>query len=288
MKHVLVIPVYNDWKSLNKLISKLNFIFKNSKKIKNEILIINDNSSEKIKINLKNLSSVKNIKIITLKENLGSQKAIAIGLDYLKKIKKKFFVTVMDGDGEDSPREVKRMLDVSIKNPNYIITSNRKSRQEPLIIVFCYKLHLIITFLFTLKWISFGNFSTFNKNNLDQLLKNSSSWYAHSSSVLKNCKIIRLHSKREKRYFDKSKLGLLALIEHSLRVNVVFYKNIFFTSSIYLLFLINFFENKISLIFIIMIIFFNVLIISIKAKHWIMNLSKISTFIKKINLIKTT
>ena len=53
MKHVLVIPVYNDWKSLNKLISKLNFVFKNNRKIKNEILIINDNSSEKIKISLK-------------------------------------------------------------------------------------------------------------------------------------------------------------------------------------------------------------------------------------------
>ena len=81
MKHVLVIPVYNDWKSLNKLISKLNFVFKNNRKIKNEILIINDNSSEKIKISLKKTSYIKNVKIITLKKNLGSQKAIAIGLN---------------------------------------------------------------------------------------------------------------------------------------------------------------------------------------------------------------
>ena len=53
MKHFLLIPVFNDWKSVNKLISKLNVSLRINKKIKNEILIINDNSSEKINLNLK-------------------------------------------------------------------------------------------------------------------------------------------------------------------------------------------------------------------------------------------
>ena len=90
MKHFLLIPVFNDWKSLNKLIIKLNTTLKIDKKIKNEILIINDNSSEKINLNLKKLRSISKIKIISLKENLGSQKAIAIGLSYLKSIKDDF------------------------------------------------------------------------------------------------------------------------------------------------------------------------------------------------------
>ena len=45
---------------------------------------------------------------------------------------------------------------------------------------------------------------------------------------LKNCNIKRLYAKRERRFFDKSKLSILALINHSLRVNCVFYGNIFF------------------------------------------------------------
>tara|TARA_Y100000389_G_scaffold196885_1_gene230511 strand:- start:477 stop:1169 length:693 start_codon:yes stop_codon:yes gene_type:complete len=228
MKHILVIPVFNDWKSLNKLIHKLDIHLKSNIKINNEILIIDDNSTQKLKLNLKKLNIIKSIKIISLKKNYGSQKAIAIGLNYLKKIKGKFFVTVMDGDGEDSPAQIEKMLLTSINNPSYVITSNRKKREETFIIILLYKLHLLITFLFTFKWISFGNFSTFNKKNLNNLLSNNSSWYAHSSSVLKNCKIKRLYSKREKRYYDKSKLGLFSLIEHSLRVNTVFYKNIFF------------------------------------------------------------
>ena len=64
MKHFLLIPVFNDWKSVNKLITKLNVSLRINKKIKNEILIINDNSSEKINLNLKRLKSISKIKII--------------------------------------------------------------------------------------------------------------------------------------------------------------------------------------------------------------------------------
>ena len=35
MKHFLLIPVFNDWKSVNKLIIKLNTTLKIDKKIKN-------------------------------------------------------------------------------------------------------------------------------------------------------------------------------------------------------------------------------------------------------------
>ena len=287
MKHFLLIPVFNDWKSVNKLISKLNVSLRINKKIKNEILIINDNSSEKVKLNLKRLKSISKIKVIYLKKNFGSHKAIAIGLSYLKSIKDDFYITVMDGDGEDGPTRVKTMLDVAIKNPNHIVASNRKKREEAFLIIFLYKLHLIITFLFTFKWITFGNFSTFNKKNLKCLLSNNSSWYAHSSSVLKNCKVKNLYFKREKRYYDKSKLGIFSLIEHSLRVNAVFYKSIFITTLIYLSIIFNLIDGNFKYIFLIGFLLFNFLIIFIKIKHWIKNLSKIRSHIKKIILFKT-
>lgn len=287
MKHFLLIPVFNDWKSVNKLIIKLDVSLRINNKIKNEILIINDNSSEKINLNLKRLKSISKIKIISLKKNFGSQKAIAIGLSYLKSIKDDFYVTVMDGDGEDGPTRVKTMLDVAIKNPNYIVTSNRKKREEAYLIIFLYKLHLIITFLFTFKWISFGNFSTFNKKNLKYLLSNNSSWFAHSSSVLKNCKVKNLYFKREKRYYDKSKLGIFSLIEHSLRVNAVFYQNIFITTLIYLSIIFNLIDGNFKYIFLIGFLLYNFLIIFVKIKHWIKNLSKIRFYINKIILFKT-
>ena len=51
----------------------------------------------------------------------------------------------------------------------------------------------------------FGNFQLRSKN-LVKLLSNNSSWFAHSIAVIKNCSIKKFILK-EKRYFDKSKLG---------------------------------------------------------------------------------
>ena len=282
-KNIIIIPIYNDWKSLNKLLFQLNENLKNNKNFETEILIINDYSSEQIDIKKDNLSTIKKISIINLNKNLGSQKAIAVGLFYLKDRAKNSFVTIMDGDGEDDPLQVNNMLEEAKKNQDFIITSNRKKRQESLAIQILYKIHLIMTFIFSHKWISFGNFTTFSSKNISKILSNNNSWYAHSSSVLNNCKIKRLYAKREKRYFDKSKVNLLALMEHALRVNVVFFKKIFLNSLVYsfIIFLtIKVFYIKYTIIF--LIIIFNILLFLIRKKHYVRNLTKLDDYIDSI------
>ena len=285
-KNIIIIPIYNDWKSLNKLLFQLNENFRNSKNFETEILIINDHSSEQINIKNNNLSSIKKISIINLNKNLGSQKAIAVGLFYLKDRVKNSFVTIMDGDGEDDPFQVNNMLEEAKKNQDFIITSNRKKRQESLAIQILYKIHLIITFIFSHKWISFGNFTTFSSKNISKILSNNNSWYAHSSSVLNNCKIKRLYAKREKRYFDKSKVNLLALMEHALRVNVVFFPKIFLNSLLYsfIIFLtIKIFYINYIIIF--LIIAFNILLLFIRKKHYAKNLIRLDDYIDSIKSV---
>ena len=283
-KNIIIIPIYNDWKSLNKLLFQLNENLKNNKNFETEILIINDYSSEKINIKKDNLSSIKKISIINLNKNLGSQKAIAVGLFYLKDRAKNSFVTIMDGDGEDDPLQVNNMLEEAKKNQDFIITSNRKKRQESLAIQILYKIHLIMTFIFSHKWISFGNFTTFSSKNISKILSNNNSWYAHSSSVLNNCKIKRLYAKREKRYFDKSKINFLALVEHSLRVIGVFYNTVFLMSGIYLI-LFWFLPFKFSNLICLFIIIFNFLLIIIKIKHFKKEEINYINFKKSIEII---
>ncbi len=285
MKHVILIPVYNDWKSLNKLLVELDKSLKNVKNFNTEILILNDKSTEKYYINKKNFLSIKKISILTLKKNLGSQKAIAAGLNYLKKSKKKFFVTIMDADGEDNPKEIEKMLNQAVENENYVITSNRKKRKESLLVVSLYRIHLLITFVFTFKWISFGNFTTFSSNNINKLLSNNSSWYAHSSSVLRNCEIKKVYAKREKRYFDKSKLNLVSLIEHSLRVNAVFFSRIFINSLLYCAILLWAVKNSyFNYMLIVFILIFNILVFIIKKKHYIKDYSILDNLIDNVKL----
>ncbi len=286
LKNIIIIPIYNDWRSLNKLLFQLDNIFKSYEKIKHEILILNDNSTEKVNIDKHNLSSIHKISIIKLNKNLGSQKAIAVGLNYLKKKAKECFITIMDGDGEDDPLQIKNMLEEAEQNQDFIITSNRKKREESLLIQVLYKIHLLITFIFTLKWISFGNFTTFNSKNISKILSNSNSWYAHSSSVLNNCKIKRLYAKRTKRYYDKSKVNLLSLMEHALRVNVVFLPKILLISLLYLFILFFtlevFYLNYILAFF---ILSFNILLLFIKKKHYIKNLSNLNDYIDNVKLL---
>ena len=51
----------------------------------------------------------------------------------------------MDGDGEDQPQEIIKMLRLSRKYKNYVITSNEK-KKESFLIRSLYNLHLILTF----------------------------------------------------------------------------------------------------------------------------------------------
>ena len=189
----------------------------------------------------------------------------------------------MDGDGEDNPYEIKKMLNKALKYENFVITSNRKKRRESMLVVMLYRIHLIISFLFTFKWISFGNFTTFSSKNLVKLLSNNSSWYAHSSSVLKNCRIKRLYAKREKRYFDKSKLNMLSLMEHSLRVNVVFLPRIFIISLIYSSVVFWAARNfNLDYLIIFLILIFNILLLFIRKKHYIKDLFDLDNLIDNI------
>ena len=90
LEHIILIPVYNDWKSLNLLLSEINKELDNKNNVK--ILIVNDYSTQKVDIKKNNFSKIKEIKILTLNQTC-SQKAIAIGLDY-KKFKKEFYITI--------------------------------------------------------------------------------------------------------------------------------------------------------------------------------------------------
>ena len=251
-----------------------------------EILILDDKSEKKINLKNNKFKNFEKIAILRVKENIGSQKVIAVGLNYLKDLKENFFITIMDSDGEDNPIEISRMLALASNNSESVITSNRKSRSEPLIVKVLYKIHLFLTFLFSIKWISFGNFTTFNSINLKNILNDNSSWLAYSASIIKNCKIKRLYAKREKRYFDKSKISLLKLIEHSIRINSVFSNRVTLISILYIAFIYLIFASK-SFTFLILfsIILFNILIYFVKFKHSIKNLKDCSNLIESYQVI---
>ena len=94
MKIKILIPIYNDWQSVDKLINKIDNLVK---EINHEfsIIIVNDASSIQQNINLNKKDSFKKIKILNMKENKGHTRCIATGLKYIsEKIEDNLFDTI--------------------------------------------------------------------------------------------------------------------------------------------------------------------------------------------------
>ena len=218
----IIVPTFNDSRSLNKLlfildkkVSKRNAIFR--------VVIVNDCSSEKITLERKKFYNIKNIKILNLKKNVGSQKAIYIGLKYIKKYKYKSIISILDSDGEDNPYKLKKLIQLAAKENKVIFVANRSKRLENIFLRILNKIRLLITFILTGKNINFGNFSAFSSENLKNVFSNTNLWLAYSGGILKNCKKVKLiNIEKKKRYYGTSKVNLKFLIDHSIKIICVF------------------------------------------------------------------
>ena len=288
MKNFFIItPTFNDWRSLNKVLHEVD---KKVSKMKGKFsaIVINDASTIKPNLKLKRLKKLKKITIITNKKNLGSQKSISIGLKYLQKIKTKSIITIIDSDGEDDPKKIKELINQAQKNPQSIITANRLKRKENIIYNFFYKIHLLITFILTGKYIDFGNYSSFNSKNLNNLLRSSDAFLAYSAAIAKNAKNIKSnYISKKKRYYDKSKVKILFLIQHSINIISVFRFNVLRLSILFCIFLIllNLITNSFLIYFIItFVIIFNI-IVNYKHKNK-SNLKNYLNFIDNIRKYK--
>ena len=101
-KFIILIPVYNDWKSVFKLLEIIDDQIKDWD-AETSVLIVNDNSVEerpKTELSLKN---IKSLRIVNMKKNKGHARCNAFGLRYINLNETYDFVIVMDSDGEDRP-----------------------------------------------------------------------------------------------------------------------------------------------------------------------------------------
>ena len=81
-KFLILIPVYNDWQSLTILLKNINNeIEKLNHNI--SIIIVDDASTFDRQLDIENISNIKSIKILSMRENLGHARCIATGLKYI-------------------------------------------------------------------------------------------------------------------------------------------------------------------------------------------------------------
>ena len=94
-KYIILIPLYNDWKSVSKLLMKIDEIV-NNWNAEVSVIIVNDASTEeKSGLDLK-YKKIQSVKILNMKENRVHQRWIAAGLKYIcKKENFKWFTWVI-------------------------------------------------------------------------------------------------------------------------------------------------------------------------------------------------
>ena len=241
-KFIILIPVYNDWKSLEKLMLEINEVIKNIGNAEFNFIIINDSSTEPHQT-IKVPPNIFSIKVINMKKNKGHARCNAFGIRYLAKLDNFDYTILMDGDGEDRPEELKPLVLQAIKDENISIVAKRIKRSEGFFFQLLYKIHKIITLVFTGKNINFGNFSCLTKKDIKILSTKESLWSSFSGSLKKHIPNLNsINSMRGLRYFGPSKMSLFNLIIHSFSIIAVFKKNVFLRSSIAIFFLSYFFS----------------------------------------------
>ena len=268
-KFIILIPIYNDWKSLTKLLSNINENIKNIKGAQFDCIIINDCStipSPKIKIP----PQINSVKIIHMSKNKGHARCNAFGINYLSDKSDFDFLILMDGDGEDRPEEIKLLVDKIFREPNKSVVAKRIKRSEGPMFQMLYRFHKYLTLIVTGKLVNFGNYSCLTKSDLEILSTKASLWSSYSGSFKHNIKNYNeVNSTRGIRYFGPTQMSLLKLVIHSLSIIAVFKHRVFFIS-IFLLASLHYLEIFMKfnfLLFQILIVLFNILVLIVSFRE---------------------
>ena len=118
----IVIPVYNEAESISELHREIVQVCANEN-YNYEIIIVDDGSTDKTDVVLKELSP---LIYIRLRRNFGQTAAMDCGI---KKAKGQLIIT-MDGDGQNDPSDIPLLLEHLEKNKFDVVSGWRKNRKD--------------------------------------------------------------------------------------------------------------------------------------------------------------
>ena len=282
MKIIILIPVYNDWQSVFKLIDEIDNLTI-SPEFQISIIIVNDASNHDRLSEDKSLENIHSVKILNMKINQGHARCIATGLKYIYEKEEFDFVIPMDGDGEDRPEEIKEFISRTDNLNKKTIVGERVKRSESLLFKIFYQIHKLITFVFTGKSIKFGNFTCLPKITVEKMINEKATWNSFSGSLKKiENDLISINSIRGIRYFGPSKMSFSNLLRHSLSIISVFKKTVLIRSALFIVFYILLIKSNASLITAIPLILLLVMIYSISNLALRENLEEFNNSLKNI------
>ena len=225
MKLTILSPIYNDWASLASLIPALDAALSTDGRTA-AILVVDDGSQHQPDIEEKplQLTAITAVDVLHLRTNLGHQRAIAIGLAWLDANATPDTVVVMDGDGEDRPEDVVRLLKaLEADDAVRVVFAERRRRSEGVLFALLYGLYRYVHLLLTGERVRVGNFSVIPRYLLRRLVAVDDLWNHYAAAVFHSrIPFITVPTERGTRYAGRSQMNFVALVTHGLSAMSVF------------------------------------------------------------------
>lgn len=222
---VILIPVFNDWDSLGMLLPCLDMVLRTAG-LSAELLVVDDGSTQPISAALGAgpYQAISKVEVLELWRNVGHERAIATGLAYAQDKMHGSTVLIMDGDGEDNPHDVPRLVHkFQREERRKIIFAGRGKRSESLWFRLCYQLFKLVHLLFTGHKAQVGSFSILPWEVLDRLVVTSELWNHYAAAVYKaRFPVDILPTQRGRRLAGRSRMNFAALVIHGLSAISVF------------------------------------------------------------------
>lgn len=218
MDATVLVPIYNDWESLRELVQNLNQTLVARWRL--HLVVINDASTEPRPANLLDgsLPAFSSATCVHLKCNLGHQRAIAAALAWIGASENARPVVVMDGDGEDKPSDVLRMLDVfAEKGASTAVFAERTRRSESYAFRQFYRLYRWAHWAMVGLPAKIGNFSVLPPRAVQGLIVSNYLWYHYAATVVRTrTPFVTVKTARGHRYAGSSKMNFVSLIRHGM------------------------------------------------------------------------
>lgn len=221
---VVITPVYEDAEVASILFKELAGIYEN-----NVYVIAVDDGSINRPLDIDSLTAVdlKGV-VIKLKRNVGHQRAIAIGLNYVADhLPQAEAVVVMDSDGEDIPKTIQKLLTHLSLPDTDVVVAQRKRRVETFQFRAFYFIYKLVFQLLTGRKISFGNFMALKPMAVKRIAAMQELWTHVAGCILTSkLRVSLCPLDRGSRYAGKSKMNFVGLALHGFRGLMVFTEDV--------------------------------------------------------------
>lgn len=239
----IVIPVFNDWLACRHLLDQLAVqlgAVDAPTALRTTIFVVDDGSTAPMPPESLNVPELE-VRLVELVCNVGNQRAIAIGLCVAQQEPGLDAVAVMDGDGEDRPEDLVKLVQWMadpLRDPGAIAVARRDSRSEGLIFRLWYRAYRAAFHALTGQTIRFGNFCIIPRSALDRLVYMPDIWNNLAASIHRSrFRLHLVHSNRGERYAGRASTTLTSLIVHGLSSvsvysDVVFVRGLLFSVAV--------------------------------------------------------